>query len=76
MIVRSDRSRSDRTYPSLDEAVNAARTKRNRNDFFTDYDSEDYEGSDDSYEYQFSNTDEPPWDSADLQNWDNDEEVR
>ena len=86
MIVRSDRSRSDGTYPSRDEAVKAARAKRNRNDFFTDacapdpndsdYDSEDYEGSDDSYEYQFSNTDEPPWDSADLQNWDNDEEVR
>ena len=82
LIVRSNRERSDETYSSREDAVKAARKKRNRSEWFMDEcepDDDDDDDDDDrsrGYNFQFTNSDQPPYDSADLQNWDNDSEIR
>lgn len=65
MICRSDVDISSEKFDTYDEAVEAAREMRDNNDWFTDYEPED-DGEED---------DDPPYDSAVMQNWDNDEEV-
>ena len=80
LIARSDISATG-SYKTRDEAIQAARRIRNRSCYFEDacepdpdeYDSEDLEEMEDN-DYRFTNSDEPPYDSADLENWDNDEE--
>eukprot|EP00986_Skeletonema_menzelii_P005035 scaffold1778_cov135-Skeletonema_menzelii.AAC.4 len=63
MICRSDVDISSEKYDSYEEAVDAAREMRDNSEWFTDYEPEDDE------------EDLPPYDSAVMENWDNDEEV-
>lgn len=87
LIVRSDRDVSPETYESYDEALEQARVTRNNSEWFQDHcqrgppDSDDDDSDEDDYDddegaYMFTNTDQPPYDSADIQNYDNDEEKR
>ncbi len=64
MICRSDVDISSEKYNTYDEAVDAAREMRSNNDWFTDYEPDD------------DDEDLPPYDSAVMENWDSDEEVR
>ena len=62
MINRSDIDLSEKRFATYDEAVKEARKIRNRSEWFEDYEAEDGD-------------DLPPYDSASMQNWDNDEEL-
>ena len=53
---------SSEQYDSHDAAVKAARKARDRSDWFCDYEHPDED-------------DLPPYDSAEMENWDNDEEI-
>lgn len=63
MICQSDVVISSEKYDSYDEAVEAARKMRDKNDWFCYYEPDAYDD------------DLPPYDSAIMENWDNDQEV-
>mmetsp|Transcript_30742 Transcript_30742/g.35052 ORF Transcript_30742/g.35052 Transcript_30742/m.35052 type:complete len:457 (-) Transcript_30742:55-1425(-) len=66
MIARSEVEVLDEKYPTFDEAVEEARILRDDNEeWFSGYEDELPENSDDL----------PPYDSADFENYDNDDEV-
>jgi hypothetical protein len=85
LIARSDVEVSSETYETYEEAVQAALYVRERSEWFEDYEArigDDYrdndydtDSSDEEEEERRHSSNAPlPWDSAQMENYDNDEE--
>jgi hypothetical protein len=66
MIAHSEVGISKKKFETYDKAVKYAKKRRDNSEWFDGYDDDEEDDDDD---------DLPPWNSADLENYDNDEEV-